>query len=70
MLQLYYNKNTPGIWYVYYDVVETGSLGHGATIGAQSGETFIQYAYNQPGSVTQGMRLAIDTNCQGSITVG
>ncbi|WWC97142.1 hypothetical protein V866_004021 [Kwoniella sp. B9012] len=69
-MTVYYTNNTPGIWYIYYDTAGLGTLGHSATIGAQSGETFVQFAYNRPGSVTSGTRLAIDTNCQGSFTKG
>ncbi|WWD05915.1 hypothetical protein V865_004000 [Kwoniella europaea PYCC6329] len=69
-MTVYYTNNTPCIWYIYYDTAGLGTLGHSATIGAQSGETFVQFAYNRPGSVTSGTRLAIDTNCQGSFTKG
>ncbi|WRT63634.1 uncharacterized protein IL334_000557 [Kwoniella shivajii] len=46
------------------------ATGGSAAIGAQGARSYFQYELNIPDEVYEGTRLAIDTNCQGSITVG
>ncbi|WWC97141.1 hypothetical protein V866_004020 [Kwoniella sp. B9012] len=72
---LYYTTDTPGIFYIWYDYVLSKTTGDQALIGAY-GSGFskpynITYSQNTPGKIHAGMRLAFDTNCNGSsITVG
>ncbi|WVW81711.1 hypothetical protein I302_103706 [Kwoniella bestiolae CBS 10118] len=71
---LHYTTASPGVYWIWYDSVPSQATGGSATIGAQGGQPRKQhyktYSYNTPGTVYPGLRLAIDTNCDGSITVG
>ncbi|WVW81708.1 hypothetical protein I302_103703 [Kwoniella bestiolae CBS 10118] len=75
---LYYNTQTPGWWYVYYDRVVGNRRGNPATIGVQGLGTYenpipdqwTQYSYNRQGAVFDGLRLAFDTSCPGRYYVG
>ncbi|WWC85733.1 uncharacterized protein L201_000599 [Kwoniella dendrophila CBS 6074] len=64
-----YTTDSPGRWYVYFKDNQWLN-GESATIGAQDGDAFVQYEYSTAGTVYPGMRLAIDTNCGGSWTIG
>ncbi|WVQ64729.1 uncharacterized protein L199_002896 [Kwoniella botswanensis] len=71
---VYHSSDTLGIFYTWYDYVSSKTTGDTALIGA-SGAGFskpynITYLQNTPGKIRAGVRLAFDTNCNGSITVG
>ncbi|WVR03433.1 hypothetical protein IAU60_000424 [Kwoniella sp. DSM 27419] len=63
---LYYTTQSPGRSFAYYDQMK-GADGSSATVGAQGNGAFALYERNTAGTVSDGLQVALDTTCGGSV---